>query len=176
LALEHAKIEILESFDPSLKPTSTIEYESLGVRIEEASVFTLSGLQVNNLVSTRTYRYSYKARFFGAASTVRFGMLIKTTSGFELGGSSSAPPGMGEPFIAAGTVVQISFLFRCSLLPGVYYLNAGCSGWLDEEDRFLHRLVDTAMFRVLPQERDARTGIVDFEFEPTVEVITSPES
>jgi len=38
------------------------------------------------------------------------------------------------------------------------------------EERFLHRVIDAAMFRVMPEEKDARTGIVDFEFSSMIEV------
>ena len=171
-----AQVEIQESFDPSLKPTSTIDYESSGAHIEGACVSTLAGHTVNNLVSGRTYRYNYRVRFTQSATNVRFGMMIKTISGVELGGSTSAIIGMDEPHLAAGSVVDIGFVFRCSLLPGVYFLNAGCAGLVNYEDRYLHRVVDVAMFRVLPEEGDIRTGMVDFECAPTVSLSRSPAS
>ena len=34
----------------------------------------------------------------------------------------------------------------------------------------LHRLIDATMFRVLPMEDNAKTGIVDFELEPTIDI------
>jgi lipopolysaccharide transport system ATP-binding protein len=160
-----------ESFDPNLKPTSTIEYESRGANIEATRIATLSGLRVNNLVRARTYSFSYTVKFSSSASNVRFGVLIKTTSGFELGGSSSAQHGMGEPYIEAGAVVHVRFLFRCLLLPGVYFMNAGCAAMVDGEETYLHRVVDTAMFRVLPEQGGTTTGLIDFDFEPMVEVL-----
>jgi lipopolysaccharide transport system ATP-binding protein len=78
--VEHVSV-MQESFDPYLKPSSTIEYESHGAYIESPAVLTLDGQQVNNLVRGKTYRYTYTVKFTRSASNVRFGMLIKTTSG-----------------------------------------------------------------------------------------------
>jgi lipopolysaccharide transport system ATP-binding protein len=157
-------------YDPALVPQSTVPYESLGARIENTCTHRLDGSPANVLVNGQTYRYSFSVSFTEPAFNVRFGTLIKTTSGLELGGSSSAARGMGEPYIAPGAVVHVSFQFRCLLMPGVYFMNAGCSGLINAEERYLHRLIDATMFRVLPMEDNAKTGIVDFELEPTIDI------
>ena len=157
-------------YDPALVPKSTVSYELRGARIENPRTTLLDGTPANILISGQTYRFCYTVVFSEASFNTRFGVLIKTTSGLELGGSSSAPPGKGEPYIAPGTVLHISFLFRCLLLPGVYFLNAGCGGMLNGEESYLHRLTDATMFRVLPLEDTAKIGIVDFEFEPVINV------
>ena len=86
---EHGQ-DLHESFDPTLKPTSTIEYESHGALIESPIVWNLAGEQVNLLTRGRTYRYTFMVRFSKRATNVRFGLLIKTVSGLELGGGTSA--------------------------------------------------------------------------------------
>ena len=157
-------------YDPALVPKSTVSYEMRGAHIESSRIVLPDGTPVNILASGREYRYCYSVAFTVDAYNVRFGVLIKSTSGFELGGASSAPLGAGVPHIAAGAMVNVCFRLRCLLLPGVYFLNAGCSGMVNGEEAFLHRLVDAAMFRVQPQEADARTGLVDFEFEPLIDI------
>ncbi|WP_426321010.1 ABC transporter ATP-binding protein [Pseudoduganella sp. R-43] len=159
-----------ESFDPSLKPSSTIAYEMRGAEICEPKIVTIGGRQVNHLRRGRTYRYVYTARFDSDARNVRFGMLIKTLSGVELGGSVSANGVFDRiPFIAAGTEFKVEFRFNCSLNPGVYFLNAGLQGEVDGVETYLHRLIDIAMFRVAPEVDDLATGTIDFACSPDVE-------
>lgn len=160
--IAHAQ-EQQESFDPSLKPSSTIKYESHGAYIESPAVLTLAGEQVNNLVRGKNYRYTYTVRFTKSASNVRFGMLIKTTSGMELGGAASAATARDSlAYVGAGSSYQVEFRFRCALNTGVYFLNAGVVGAINGSETYLHRLIDIAMFRVQPDSENLATGIVDF--------------
>ena len=167
---EHVQ-ELQENFDPHLKPSSTIEYESHGAYIDTPAVLTLSGEQVNNLVRGKSYRYAYTVRFTKGVSNVRFGMLIKTTSGVELGGGASAnSPRDSLASVEAGSSYRVEFHFRCMLNPGVYFLNAGVVGDVDGRETYLHRLIDIAMFRVQPDTENLATGIVDFGCYPEIEL------
>jgi lipopolysaccharide transport system ATP-binding protein len=156
---------LAESFDPSLVPASTINFVSHGVEIGEAFVTTLTGERVNNLLRGRTYHYRYQVQFLAPASRVRFGMLIKTVAGVDLGGGISAANVAGAiGSVPAGAAYTIDFRFTCRLNVGVYFLNAGVVGTGDDGmEIFLHRLLDAAMFRVLPEPEDTATGPVDFD-------------
>jgi len=170
LPSEHVQ-ELQENFDPHLKPSSTIEYESHGAYIDMPAVLTLSGEQVNNLVRGKSYRYAYSVRFTKGVSNVRFGMLIKTTSGVELGGGASANSPLDSlACVEAGSSYRVEFHFRCVLNPGVYFLNAGVVGDVDGRETYLHRLIDIAMFRVQPDTENLATGIVDFGCYPEIEL------
>ena len=175
----HAPIEhvhtLQEIFDPNLKPASTIAYESHGAYIESPEVLTLAGEKVNNLLRGKTYRYAYNVRFIRAARNVRFGMMIKSTSGLELGGGASARlPSDGLPYVEAGSHYRVEFRIRCVLNAGVFFLNAGTVGDVEEGETFLHRLTDVAMFRVLPSEEGYSNGIVDFDCYPEIELLQTP--
>jgi lipopolysaccharide transport system ATP-binding protein len=164
-------LEPQESFDPNLKPSSTIEYESHGAHIEAPAVLTLAGEQVNNLVRGKIYRYTYTVRFSKTATNVRFGMLIKTTSGIELGGGASASTARDSlAYVEAGSSYSVEFRFRCILNPSVYFLNAGVVGDVDGSETYLHRLIDIALFRVQPDTENLATGIVDFSCYPEIEL------
>lgn len=160
-----------ESFDPNLIPSSTINYESHGAYIESPAVQTLAGEQVNNLVRGKTYRYRYTVRFTKNASNVRFGMLIKTTSGVELGGGASVASARDSlAYVEAGSIYRVEFRFCCALNQGVYFLNAGVVGDVNGSETYLHRLIDISMFRVLPDSQSLATGIVDFGCYPELEL------
>ena len=166
---EHIQ-ELQESFDPSLIPSSTITYESHGAYIETPSILTLSGEQVNNLIRGRIYRYTYTIKFMENANYVRFGMLIKTISGVELGGCASASSMQKSlPYVKRDTRYNVEFRFCCTLNPGIYFLNAGVVGEINNSETYLHRLVDAAMFRVQPEQDSLATGIVDFDCYPEIE-------
>ncbi len=169
--------EIPESFDAALVPSSTIAYESHGAQIVGPKILNSENQQVNNLIRGRKYRYVYDVIFDKSASNVRFGMLIKTTTGVELGGAASASSARNSiPFVEVGNQYRVEFHFLCSLNPGIYFLNAGVVGDVNESEVFLHRLIDVAMFRVLSEKDVCATGIVDFQCLAYVHSAQSSES
>jgi lipopolysaccharide transport system ATP-binding protein len=148
-------------YDPHLKPKSTVSYESRGAIINAPHITSLSGQKVNILLRGEEYAYTYTVHFREDASDVRFGMLIKTITGFELGGLVSHPESKAIDFVPNGTVSKVTFTFKCVLLPGTYFLNAGVLGSIDGAETYLYRLIDAFMFRVQAEENRIGTGTVD---------------
>lgn len=163
-----------ESFDQNLKPSSTVEYESHGARIESVAVLTLEGEQVNNLLRGKTYVYTYIVRFSTNANHVRFSMLIKTISGVILGGGISASSINASLLsVDAGTTYLVNFRFNNVLNEGIYFLNAGVLGVLGgsgDSEAYLHRMVDACVFRVIPDTENRLTGNVDFGCYPEIKL------
>ena len=156
-------------FDPDMLPQSRVEYESHGAFILDPRIENKAGEKVNLLKRGETYRYCFEVNFDVTALQVRFGMMIKTLSGLELGGSSTAPP--FEPGIAhveKGKKLKVEFSFKADLFPGVYFLNCGCSGVVGDKITYLHRITDALMFRVIPEGSMAGTGTIDFKIKPEV--------
>ena len=99
-------------------------------------------------------------------------MLIKSITGAELGGASSSRTGQdGLAFVEAGMQVKVIFQFQCRLNPGTYFLNAGVLGVMDGAEVYLHRLLDAAMFRVMPVRDSAQTGTVSFDCSAQIRVM-----
>lgn len=164
-----ASSELIETFNPNLVPHSTMEYEERGARVSGPKVSTLEGLQVNNLIRGGTYKYSFQAKFYNDSANVRFGMLIKTTSGYELGGSVTHIGGSNSiPSVRAGDSMLVEFTFKCNLVTGTYFLNAGILGQSGDEEIFLHRVIDAQAFAVQAEEKNLVTGVVDFMIESAV--------
>ncbi|MBU4524556.1 MAG: ABC transporter ATP-binding protein [Desulfomicrobium sp.] len=163
--------EISASFDPHLKPASTLAYESHGGVIRDVRLHDASGYQVNLLERNEIYNCSYEVDFFRAAADVRFGMSIRTVSGQALGGAMSAP-------VLAGAVVaveqkqtaKVRFTLRMVLNPGTYFVTVGVFGNVGGEETVLHRVVDALVFRVVPVASNLETEAVYFEFHPQVSV------
>jgi lipopolysaccharide transport system ATP-binding protein len=161
----------LEFHDPGLVPKSTVAYPSRGAIIENPQIRTPDGRIVNVLRKGEEYVYTYFVKFTEPQRKVRFGMLIKTVSGYELGGAASHTRDSSLDSVASGSVVEVEFPFRCSLAPGVYFLNAGVLAVVDDEEVYLHRVVDVAMFRVQPEPDQLTTAVVDFSVSPRVSIV-----
>ena len=148
--------------DPGLVSKSTIWYEQRSAVIEEPCITTPQGKRVNVLVRGNPYLYTFGIRFLADAHGVRWGGLIKTVSGFELGGVQSSPPGKGIERVTAGTLLRAELPFRCNLLQGVYFFNCGVTGQVDGCETYLHRGIDAVMFKVRQEYGLKVTGPADF--------------
>ena len=155
-------------FDPALVPESTVHYEARGATIEAPRLLDEAGDVVNVLAPGGHYRYCFRVRFSGEARFVHFGMLIRSTSGVDLCGVDSHPHGEGIECVPAGAVAEVAFAFRAALLPGTYFLNAGCVGWIEGEgETYLHRIVDALAFRIETRQSETRrAGFFDLADDP----------
>jgi lipopolysaccharide transport system ATP-binding protein len=161
-------VQPIEIFDPNLVSKNTVRYEIRGARIQDPHIAKLDGERVNVLVAGRTYSWRYRVVFDKRCTNVRFGMLIKTIPGFELGGRATAAPGNGISAIEPGKTVDVVFEFRANLACGTYFLNAGLVELTTDGESFLDRWVDAAVFNVLPRDEvpGGVVGPVDFSIEP----------
>jgi len=148
-------------YEAELRPTSRLEYVERGARILGALVLDSSGRSVNVLRPDHDYVYYYEVNFIRSCYCVRFAMLLKLVTGFELYGRTSHPPGEGIPRVNAGTTAEVRFPFRTQLVPGTYFLNAGVHGIECDEEIYLHRVMDAMMFRIDPEKQSSLTGRVD---------------
>jgi lipopolysaccharide transport system ATP-binding protein len=157
-------------FDPALVPTHTLSYEPRGADIRDPKLLSLDGREVNNIAGRHDYVYTYEVEFHRAASDLRFGMLIKTVSGLELGGASFPAIARDVTSVEAHTCITVRFRFSCCLNPGVYFLNAGVSGIVDGQFTYLARGIDIAMFRVLSDSDSFASEIVDLSIVPHIAI------
>ena len=161
--------DLLDAFDPNLIPKTTTIYQDLGVGLKDPHLQNSKGERVNILVARRDYVYTYRVYFEKEAFNVRFGMLIKTTTGFELGGAVTAPVSEGIDYVPAFSERVLRFRFKAALAPGVYFLNAGVLGMIDGAEVYLARVIDVAMFRVQVDPATTATAQVDFLIEPEIQ-------
>lgn len=166
-----------DRFDPGLRAESRIEFASRGARILDPRIENSAGQRVNVLEPGRDYAYRYRVVFDAPATRVHFGMMLKTVSGVELFGMGSHAPGDGIDVAMAGCAIDVTFRFRAALLPGTYFLNAGCMGGLDDGvETFLHRLVDAVVFRIEPGAPGRRVhGHVDLSVPPACSIQGGPD-
>jgi lipopolysaccharide transport system ATP-binding protein len=153
------------TLDPELVPQSRDEYPQRGARIQNYQIRDSRGQPVNVLKRNDSYTFEYEATFDADCHGVFFAMFIKTINGFELGGATSPPITQRIDHITAGSVHKLSFSFKCLLNHGVYFINAGIEKLEAENSVFAHRIVDSVMFRVIPDLNVEATGIIDFQIQ-----------
>ncbi|MFC1850266.1 ABC transporter ATP-binding protein [candidate division CSSED10-310 bacterium] len=148
-------------YDPNLKPQSTQAYGHGRATISDIHIVDARGQKVNILIHGQKYYYTYQVHFLKPAYYVRFGMLIKTIIGLELGGMASHSPGQGTEFIDKGQNLKVTFPFVARLNAGTYFLNAGVLANEDEGEIYLHRILDACMFRIDPDISNPKTAYID---------------
>jgi lipopolysaccharide transport system ATP-binding protein len=156
--------------DEGLVPRSTLRYAGRGATIEQPCVTNEHGHRVNVLRAGGEYVYSFNVTVEKPSLGVRFGMAIKTTTGYALGGATTAA-NAGEGLVTSpGQEYRVRFRFRALLAPGVYFLNAGVTAAEPEGEVFLDRIIDAVMIRIMPDSRRLATELVDFDVQPDVEM------
>jgi ABC-type polysaccharide/polyol phosphate transport system ATPase subunit len=177
MAQPGASAASLEGYDPELVPQSLVAYERHGAVIRDLRLLNTEGERVNILQMGRRYSYEYFVDFSADAADVGFGMLINTTSGFGIGGATTAySRALRTPRVAPGTSARVRFAFDCKLLPGTYFLNAGVLGTVEGQQRYLHRVIDGLAFRVAAAEELVATTLVDLNVSPDVVVVSERPS
>ena len=166
-----------EEFDPALVSKSRLEYSSRGAQILNCSISAPDGTPLNVLKRGSLYFIEMEVAFDRDCFGVRYGMLIKTVVGTELGGMVSAPAGQGLEQVAKGRRVKVRLPFRPRLNSDLYFANVGVVGLAEEGEIFLHRISDALTFRILRERDSTITSSVDFSAgeEPVIEV-SAPRS
>jgi lipopolysaccharide transport system ATP-binding protein len=126
---------------------------------------------VNVLVRGREYSYEFDVRFDANSFCVRFGMMIKSVVGVELGGVATNAVGDGIAHVPETTSYRVRIPFTARLTPGTYFGNAGVVGVADGAEIFLHRVTDVIVFRVAPEIDLRVTGAIDLSSPRECEVI-----
>jgi lipopolysaccharide transport system ATP-binding protein len=151
-------------YEEGFATQSATYYQPIGAVISDPRIETMDGRRVNTLNPRERYRYKYRVEFKESAREIVFGWLVKSTSGLELGGGAHDATDGYVPTVELGDVYDVCFEFSACLFPGIYYLNCGVSGTLDDYDGFLHRVIDAVAFRVRNVYAKLITGFVEFDF------------
>jgi lipopolysaccharide transport system ATP-binding protein len=167
-----AYVDTIESerFDPGLTSKSAIEYSSHGAHVSDVIIRNLNRDPVNVLLRGAEYSYEFRVDFDADSYRVRYGMLIKSIVGVELGGIATHAVGDGIDLIESGSSIQVRIPFKAMLVPGTYFGNAGVVGVIDGAEIFLHRITDVIVFRVASESGSKVTGAIDLSVDTTCEV------
>lgn len=139
----------LASFNPKLKPTSTVEYDSKGAQILDVKVTDLEGKEVNIIEHGKQYYYRYSVKIDQPLKQVRLGFLLKQKNGAAIGGGVY-PSRLGT-IEQVNKSIHVKFKITTNLADGEYFFNAGIKANIDEKEDYAHRILDAYMVKVINQ-------------------------
>ena len=132
-------------------------YPQNGGEITNVRVTDMQGKTVQLLEAGQRYQFHYKVSLSDTAEAMKFGMVLKTLRGLDLEGAICHEHAHAKKQLSAGDKVEVSFSFDCHLRPGAYFFNCGCTKLVNDEDVFVHRIIDVLQVKVVAAS--AKTGL-----------------
>lgn len=161
LQSDEASNSLFEGYDNNIQADS-VPYASQGAHIRNVSVFNSKNERVNIIEPGRHYRLEYEVVFDRNLRNVGFGMGIMTLTGVSLGGANTFDLRDKQFDVAPAVTYQASFAFKCRLLEGAYVINCGVMATVDDERKYVHRIMDAYLVRVREPQARSAGGLVDF--------------
>lgn len=156
------------SRDDNLQSESRVEYERNGGAISDICIRNEAGKEVNVLKTGTRYQFHYAVSYEDDAHLPKYGMLIKTKRGINLGGAVATELAESGEMLDAGKKIQVCFSFDCPFRPGHYFINCGTTKREGENDVFVHRIVDALQFKVIddtPSQAIEPAGNIDLNVQ-----------
>jgi len=140
-------------FIDGFKPQNMLEYRMKNIDILSPRIKTLEGKEVNVLVYGETYCYEviYDSQEKTLFKNVAFGIDFHTEKGTKVTSIESVLAYKHEfykPTIEPYETIKVTFEFQCLLPVGDYFVNNGCSSFVDSKQNILNRKVDIYCFKV----------------------------
>ncbi len=157
-------------FDPGLTPETTQIYPMQGAEIISFRILDIDGHPVNMLSAGEDYRFEVSGRFLSDRDSIYLGIHIRSISGIVITGQVYPEVGKYIERVQIGQSFCVTYEFKMSLLPGVYFVGGGV--WSSYEPSCMHRVLDALMFRVLPDRKVNAFGYFDISSSEPHLVIT----
>lgn len=156
----------LISYDPKIQTKSKISYKSFGGKIVNPFILDEKNNQVNILKYGHDYSFSFTLNVSEQLRDVNIYSLLKTKDGKPIFGTAYPSRVKKIDTINSNTIVK--FKFRCLLGDGFYFFNAGVKTRHGGKEKFIHRVEDIMLFKVVGQP-DNFNSIVNLLLESSIE-------
>ena len=147
---------------PGLEPENRMEYNNDLLDIYDISIRTLDGKKINNLITNERYNLCYKLKFKKNFKKVYYGMQFLNEKGILISGSAHEE--IAHP-IEKGDILDIRWSFNCAMHKGIYYCNIAV---VDNQKKYINRIIDGYVFKVIPSNKLANGLISLQEDEPII--------
>jgi len=157
--------------DPSLASDCEVSYGDGRATIESVWLENRLGEPANLFGSNEPLVLKNRIRFNQAVDHAVFAMMIKTREGLGLFGTDTSELAefSHRPF-RAGETITLRYDIGNAFAPGVYYINCGVRDDRSDDPVFLHRRLDTKLFRVRSDQNTAvKSGLINVPAEITSE-------
>jgi lipopolysaccharide transport system ATP-binding protein len=136
------------------------QYGEGSAHIHEITLRNDAGQLVNVIEEGLPFFVDYLVTFRKPARGVKFGMMIKSVDGMCVYGTNTAGLPYQQMFHSNDTV-RVSFSLKGNLVPGTYYLNVGATRDGVESAEFMHRRIDSAIFRIVHAHSHVAMGFAN---------------
>lgn len=137
----------------NLQSESRMEYEAHGGYISNIAIETMDGQHTSIIQTGGRYRLRYRVTYSDEAIEPKYGMLIKTKRGINLGGAVALELAQAGFTARTGQVVDVEFMFDSPLRPGHYFINCGTTRKSGDDDVFVHRIIDALQIKVVDNRK-----------------------
>ena len=139
------------AFDEGLVSKSTIVYPEHGATIKRIEIKDQSGSPANVIPLGQKFSIVFHYSFAESFSSTVFTCYVSRHTGEHVTGQSM--PAEEQKGIATkkGEVISIEFFFEGGLWPGTYFIGGGIAS-PECSHRFIHRLVDGQVLKVVSEE------------------------
>lgn len=155
--------ELTSYFIPNFTPKNTIEYKFFNVDIHSPKILTETGKEVNVLIYGETYFYqvTFTSQEESTFENVAFGIDIHTDKGIIITSIESilgAKHGYCIHKLNPLEEITVTYEFTCLFSVGDYFINNGCSSFIDNQQQIINRKMDFFCFKVLDFDKRITGG------------------
>lgn len=150
--------------DPGLMSDCEVAYGDGRATIEKIWFENHEGKKSNIFECSQKFSLNYRVKFNQDVSDVQFSFMIKTKDGVSLFGTDTSHLNkIKNKHFSAGDEYVMKFEIGNSFAPGAYYINCGLRDDTNDVPVFLHRRIDSAIFKVIADETTAtKSGLLNF--------------
>ncbi len=157
---------------PEFQSKSNTIYKTAKINLVDAHISTMDGKKVNYLFPNEFYDMNFSIVFDEDAENIAFACVFKTEKGMVLSGIRHPAVGKTLEKATKKTKYLLKWKFKCSFLPGNYYIDIGVIGFKGGEKRVLSAEYDALVFKVQNcnclKERISIWG--HFSIEPKIDI------
>ncbi len=140
------------NFDLSLSSENIeMQYGDGTAVISDVRLLNDIGHSTNVIPTGAIFSVSYCVEFKKYSGNVKFGMMIKSVDGSCIYGINTENMQIQKEF-NVGEVVNIQFRLQGNLVSGTYYLNVGVADDSKDSTVFMHRIIDSIIFRIIQSD------------------------
>ena len=142
--------------DPSLMSDCEVTYGDGRATIDRIWLENTEGNESNIFECSQGITLNYAVSFHQDVSDVQFSFMIKTKDGVSLFGTDTSHLSeIKNKYFSSGDKFIMSFELGNSFAPGTYYINCGLRDDTSDVPVFLHRRIDSAIFKVIADEKNS---------------------
>jgi len=165
-------------FLPEFQTGSKIINRNVNIDLFDLHISTIDGNKVNYLFPNEYYYLDYSIKFDEDVEKIVLACVFKTEKGQVLSGVRYPATGKTLDKVMKSAVFSVKLKFKCSFLPGNYYIDIGVITYEEGEKRILFAEYDALVFKVQNckclKEKTSSWGHFSLEPEIDIETIMAP--